>query len=82
MILIGYDFILYFYRHRPLELMAVRYRIPKTRPEWYTRFFRTVEGTEEKRHKFSECGFEGMAVPYALINIILHFAAAKYHDCR
>ena len=61
--------------------MAVKYRIPKTRPEWYLRFFRTVEGTEEKRHKCVECGFEGMAVPYALTNLLRHFAAAKYHDC-
>ena len=59
----------------------VKYLVPNSRPEWYIRFFIPVEGSGDKRHRCVECDFVGMAVPYALTNLLRHFSASKHKAC-
>ena len=53
----------------------------KPRSAWYLRFFQPIEGSNGRRHKCIECGFEGMATSCALTNLLRHFSTIKYKEC-
>ena len=54
----------------------------RSRPKWYTRFFEPIPGSQQKRHRCVECGWEGMAIPESLSNLKRHFTFKKYNDCK